>query len=356
LAALARAAIEQMQAALKDRSAPPDAAERAQDWIAWIAFYLPDLDRRGDQPLAEEMAARARAHLQEGTHILEELQSAKQVQIKEELLRSQSAARAVAASAEQLQPALQDGLRAAYRTGDEHLIETAADTAGKVLDIGIGIHELSRQMSEALAETMHLELGEVSRFTEALGTVNKALAAINLALTLTAEKQVTELEEGMRQISAAGEMFGSLVTLTGLAAHMGLYANLYLIPACKAIMANIHRLVDLLHAENKEWVELTGELQYPGAEPGGDEMFRFMTAVMRSERDEVPPMSSSVREYLLDHREALEAGASEEVPTTGWWFWRKLDTEEARRWIYMHRQRVWAMFYGSMQVPAQKAR
>jgi hypothetical protein len=32
-----------------------------------------------------------------------------------------------------------------------------------------------------------------------------------------------------------------------------------------------------------------------------------------------------VRDYLFDHREQLEAGAEEEVPTSGLWFRRTFD-------------------------------
>jgi hypothetical protein len=58
-----------------------------------------------------------------------------------------------------------------------------------------------------------------------------------------------------------------------------------------------------------------------------------------------------VAEYLVEHREALEAGAGEAVPTEGWWFWRDLRSDRARNWIFRNRDRVWAMFYGNRTVP-----
>jgi hypothetical protein len=61
-----------------------------------------------------------------------------------------------------------------------------------------------------------------------------------------------------------------------------------------------------------------------------------------------------VQEYIFDHREKLEIGAESEVPTEGSWFWKKLDGSEGRRWLFANRKRVWAMFYGSMKVPASK--
>ena len=102
-------------------------------------------------------------------------------------------------------------------------------------------------------------------------------------------------------------------------------------------------------------MEFSGELYRPSAEPGGNKMFHFMIDVMRAKSaEDVPPITGGVKEYFLEHRGPIEEGAEEEVPTSGWWFWRKLDTAEAREWVFKHRDRVWAMFYGSMKVPDKK--
>jgi hypothetical protein len=91
---------------------------------------------------------------------------------------------------------------------------------------------------------------------------------------------------------------------------------------------------------------------YPAAEPGSEEMFRFMIAVMRAEAsDKVPGIPAPVKTYLLEHRRAFGAGAKKDVPTTGWWFWRELDSQRARQWLFANRRVIWAMLYGSMPVP-----
>ena len=286
-------------------------------------------------------------------------------QVRRGLERARAEAVAAAKQSELLRGKLDDAMRAAYRTGKESRIREVAEEIGTALDIGMGLHELARRISESLTELHGIELAPVSELTEALSDFNKGLAAFNLMLTLTdTERKSTAAEEGMRQINSAAGAFAALSTLAGLPAHIGLYANLYLVPLTKAIMAQLSRVVESLHARNVESEEaLGGPLLYPGAEPGGQEMFEFMVAVMHAARaDQLPPMPDAVKEYLLEHREQIEAGTrlspeveGEEIPTTGGWFWRELDTPRALEWLLAHRQLVWAMFYGSMQPPRNMA-
>ena len=132
---------------------------------------------------------------------------------------------------------------------------------------------------------------------------------------------------------------------------MSLMNTLYIKPALKVITKQIGVLVGHLSDINRISVAATGDLMYPNAEPG-EAMFDFMIAVMHAgDASGVPPIKGGVESYLFDHREKLEAGTDEEVPTSGWWFWRDLDTARTRSWVFIHRKQVWAMFYGSMEVP-----
>jgi hypothetical protein len=143
----------------------------------------------------------------------------------------------------------------------------------------------------------------------------------------------------------------------GLPPHMSLYTTLWIKPALKVITKQISMLVEQLSDINRVSVAATGDLMYPGAEPGGQAMFDLMVAVMHaSDVAGVPKIEGNVEEYLFKHREKLEAGAEEPVPTSGWWLWEDLNSEEARTWLFDHRQRVWAMFYGSMKVPSRPKR
>ena len=54
-----------------------------------------------------------------------------------------------------------------------------------------------------------------------------------------------------------------------------------------------------------------------------------------------------ISELQRDHREAIDAALTEEVPTRGWWWWRSLDSKKAKQWLFESRARVWALLYGS---------
>jgi hypothetical protein len=138
---------------------------------------------------------------------------------------------------------------------------------------------------------------------------------------------------------------------------MSLMTTLWIKPALKVISRQIGMLVEQLSDVNRTSVAVTGDLMYPGAEPGGQAMFDLMVAVMHaSDASGVPKIGGGVEKYLYDHREKLEAGAEESVPASGWWLWEHLDSERARTWLFDHRVRVWAMFYGSMEVPHRSRR
>jgi len=47
----------------------------------------------------------------------------------------------------------------------------------------------------------------------------------------------------------------------------------------------------------------------------------------------------------------LDEGTGDEVPTTGFWFWKHTDEEKIRYWIFKNRKSVWAMLYGSITPP-----
>src|SRR5262249_15201271 len=152
-----------------------------------------------------------------------------------------------------------------------------------VFDLGVGLHELTRQIVEVAAEVRDIKLAPVGRLAEGVININKGLAALNLVLIVTdRERKATAVEEGMRQVTAAASAFAALATLGGLPAHVGLYANIYLVPMMKVIFVQIGRLVESLHEVNVESVGALGEILYPGVEPGGLAMFEFMVVVMRA--------------------------------------------------------------------------
>ena len=190
------------------------------------------------------------------------------------------------------------------------------------------------------------------------GLPGAGLSALNVVLTIADRtKKATEAEQGTKDLSDAVNIGTDLMSASPLAAppHFSLYSTLYLKPALKVISQQIGVLVENLSDVNRTAVEVTGDLMYPNAEPGGQEMFDLMVKVMHAEDESgFPALPGGVQEYLFDHRDKLSTGAEAEVPTEGILFWKQLDGPAGRRWLFAHRQRVWAMFYGSMKVPDSK--
>lgn len=351
-----RFGIGQLQSDLEGVDENAYVRKNANEWIEHVNSWQTYLEGKGDQPLLKFVVDIARGFYDDFIKIRREIKEEKKAAAVQEMRRAQAKAKEAAAQMEKMRPALDDRLRDAYRAGDESMIREVADIIGTTTDIGMGMHELSRKIAETIAEAAKVELSPVSGLTEILDNFNKGLAVVNLALVITDTKErATELEEGMHAINKAAGTFTALSTLGGLAPHIGLYANLYLMPMVKAIMAQIEHLVDQLHEKNKDWVELSGELMHTEAEPGGEEMFTFMVDIMNANRiEEIPKaIPKGVNDYILENREKLEVGAKSEVPTK---FWRRLDVKETIDWIYGHRHEIWAMLYGSWRVPKKKSR
>jgi hypothetical protein len=111
------------------------------------------------------------------------------------------------------------------------------------------------------------------------------------------------------------------------------------------------RLTEHLHEENLAWTEAFGRPANFAVEPAGEAMWDFMVAVMRAgsvgDMSEIP---GQVRDFLVEHRDRLEAGAKEEVPTSGGGSGGS-STPRGRVSGSPASPSLWAMFYGSMRVP-----
>lgn len=352
LVAAARFGIAQVQEDLQDAPPGHPVHTRAAEWIEGLRAWLPYLQQQGTAPLTAAAAAQAQLHLDEGIAIREAIAEAQRAVVQREMDRVIAQAREGAQQVEQLKPHLNDALRAAYRSGDSSTIGSVANTIGTITDLTMGFYDLSRQTTDYIASRLEIDIPAVGRYVTALNRLNRGLAAFNLAFSLTQTQATTQIEEGMRQVNLAAGAFSSLGTLANLPVHMGLYANLYLVPSTTAIMGLMSRLTGYLQQENDIWAEVFGEPLRYGVEPGGRPMWQFMVSVMYAEdAGAVPQISDEVTEYLLEHREALEAGSGEEVPTEGWWFWQDIHSDRARRWVFRKRDRLWAMFYGNRSVP-----
>ena len=359
LAAYFRLGAANVSGKLSSIKSDKDLSTRGEDYVdelkSWAAYY----DPLQLTPLTKEDVKRANMLIDIGTRLHGEmdkiLKAEADVQNRDALWKVVEEAKKAAAETERLAPKVADTARAAFKAGDESLLADTADFVGNVTDIGLGIHELAKQTADFITKsTVGVVAESVNKYTAALGTLNKGLAAINLALSLTGEKGKTELDEGLRWVEVSASGFSSIGTLVGLPAHMGLYANLYLVPLTKACIAGVRRIGEYVHLQNKSWVEFSGEPANFNVEPGGKPMWDYMQHVMKaSSADAVPVPPTAIADYFMDHEGAFEAGAKRDIPTTGTNFWivdmRNVDQSEFGTWIFSRRKQVWAMLYGSMK-------
>jgi hypothetical protein len=376
LAAAGRLAVGELEHDMEDLDGASAAWGRADEWLETVKAWLPYLDTKPSESIETTIASQARRLLKEYGEIRRAIQEEKLTSLREAYRRAERAAQAAADEAEALQPKLDDALRAAFRKGDSSAVKEAVSTVKGAISVGRNLRTLAFDISKELlklkppsgtqmyirqpwdiTKPIRVEIVSVSKYTDMLTKLGRGLSVISMALTIADRSQrATEIEQGMKDLNdvlGVSTDLGSAVG--GLAPHMSLMTTLYIKPVLKVITKQIGRLVDDLSDVNRTSVAVTGDLMYPGAEPGGQEMFDFMRIVMKADRaDQTPMITGKVEEFFYGHRDKLEAGAEEEVPTSGWWLWEGLDTTQARQWVFDHRRRVWAMFYGSMNPPARK--
>lgn len=373
LAAVARFYAGQLESDLAEVESD-SVKSQANEWLKTVKNALPYFEKHASEPINEAMVPLINHEIDQLTAIRAAMQEDKDNQLREALRREQRAAEKAADEVEAMQPKLDDAMRAAYRKGSTSSLKETVSTVKSALSIGRNIRALAYGIATDIAKldvpkgtvmavdrwtsqigSVKVTVVNVSKYTDMLGTLGRGLSAINIALTvLDRSQRATEAEQGMKDLNDAVSLSTDLFSLSPMSMppHMSLYMTLYLKPALKVISKEIGILVEDLSDQNRVAVAVTGNLLYAGAEPGGQPMFDLMVAVMHSQHlTDVPTVDGDAADYLYDHREKMEAGTEAEVPTSGSFFWKKLDSASARTWLFNHRRQVWAMFYGSMEIP-----
>ncbi|MCD5341573.1 hypothetical protein LR392_04935 [Arthrobacter sp. AK04] len=379
LATVARLTIIALESDLEDVESD-SVKVQANEWLQTSKGSLPFFDRHASEPIDESLVPLVNYQIDQLVAIRNAIQQDKVTRLHDALRRELRAAEAAAKEAEALQPMLDDAVRAAYRKGSTSSIKEVFGTVKSSLSIGSNL----RTLALGITTDMHLlnlpvpqgaqmtidnwssQIGRVkvtivhvSKYTDMLAKLGRGLARINIALNVVhGGKRATDVEQGMKDLSAVVNISTDLATLYGfsLPPHMSLMTTMWIKPALTVVSKQISLLVEHLSDANRISVAITGDLMYPETEPGGQEMFDLMVAVMHaSDLSGVPEIRGRVTTYLYDHRKKLEAGTDEPVPTKGW-LWKDLDSLRARAWLFSHRQRVWVMFYGSMEVPTRSRR
>ncbi|MGA8867883.1 MAG: hypothetical protein WB510_12985, partial [Candidatus Sulfotelmatobacter sp.] len=197
-----------------------------------------------------------------------------------------------------------------------------------------------------------------------LEAAHAALAAVELVestIRFLNPEGATDIDKQMAQANAALEAApaaAGLLAVTGYVPGMGLYA-VYISQMVSVVKAVNQFVTDYVrengHTMNTVYLS-SGELEKVdwSVEPGGKEGYDFMVLVMKagSYTDIPKSMPDAVDEAIMGGRNALAAGTGVEVPTqSNWIFWKKLNPDKIRQWLFNGRRYIWNMFYGSVTPP-----
>ena len=346
---------------IKGMDPDSEMVKRAAELIELAEAQAGNFIQGGEKPYDKGWAEGVRAGLDEIRQMRRELTYEKDAPKREAIAKAAAEAKRLVAEYKKLEPKLLDAARAAFRSDDDSLKALAEflDKYGTELDIGLGLFEMSRDITSALAKAKNLDVPPIGKLAAGLAKLNKGISAVNLALSMRGEAGRTELDKGINGIGFAAGAFSSLGTLFGASAHIGLYANLYLVPLTKACLEGVAKLGEHMHDQNKTWVEAFGAPGNYMVEPGGEPMWRYMTSVMKAKGDtSVAEPSDEVAEYFMEHRGLFDTGVNATaawaaMPTSGIWGLKKLDKAKFKEWIFRNRHAVWAMLYGSMKTGKQ---
>lgn len=198
----------------------------------------------------------------------------------------------------------------------------------------------------------------IEKFGPMAEVAHKVVAAyegLSAAMTmLKGGEGATEIDKAASKASAGLGVASAAGSLTGVgAAYMVYFGTLITVgQTAMRVAAAINR--EHVHDLNRLFIS---EGDYDSvdwsAEPGGRTAFDFMVIVMHagSSADIPTPVPDAVDALMIDRGEEFEHGTGEEVPTEGFWFWKKTDPEKIKYWLMKNRNNIWAMLYGSIEPP-----
>jgi hypothetical protein len=211
------------------------------------------------------------------------------------------------------------------------------------------------------------EAGKFLKFVELAEKVNTAIAAFQAVMAvadlLSSGKSAAEKAKG--DIKASVGLVSAVGTLIGASAGVSLMLNLYIGPMTDKCLEALGKLEDVVKKGNRDLIE-RGDYDHvawdeEAGKPDGRALFDFMLKVRAaSSAEEVPsPVPKPVGDYFVDQKGDIEKATTggdkkDELPTTGWWLWEKVDQKKIAAWAFSHKELLWETFYGSI-VPNSKS-
>ncbi|WP_163507635.1 hypothetical protein [Fodinicola acaciae] len=312
---------------------------------------------------------KAASAMDAGENVRIELAAQKMLEIKQKAEKEKAD---IAAA----QDRIADAKANAFRADDDSLLAALWSWSTALLDSGLAIepviaeatemHQMLVTSARAAAAQAGPNVGRIEasfkipeggKVLPLLNNVNKLIAVyttVTAAADLVSSKGSVS-DKAKSDIKASVSLVSAVGTLIGASASISIALNLHIGPMTDACLNALGKLEDVARKVNRDLIN-RGEYDKVNwdLEQGGRPLFTFMLAVRNASGPDGVPQSvpSQVSSFFLTKRSEIEAGAAggkagDELPTTGRWFWKKVDQSRIRAWVFAHRDNLWASFYGS---------
>jgi hypothetical protein len=235
--------------------------------------------------------------------------------------------------------------------------EWVLDAATKMEDIKVlgttlrtqkALHGSTTPWNDLMRKTTNQRIAKLVSVAQELNKVLAAWQLVDASIAVLAGGK-TASDRASAGINLAATAASAGGTLLGASGFFSLYTNFYIGPMVKRILGQIDVLKDKISTGiNRPWIQL-GKLDYVNwdIEPGGRSMYEFMRGVMKVRESSEIKIPNDVSKYFAKHRKAFDAG----TPKVRGRDRDYNDFDDKRVWVFLFRDDIWGMLYGSMPVP-----
>jgi hypothetical protein len=335
------------------RTAADELVEQAKGWEG-------PLRSKGNAELDQDSAAQARVWYDAFVQASKNLDNYKKAKARKDMEKADADNAAARAANDAIAPRFADAQRACFLGKKHEMLEKITATIGASLQVASALLEVHEKTVEAIT-WLTVETSHVSEFLEKVTPIvekaHRVVAAYELLhnslVAFGGGEGATEMDKTMSKAGAGLGMAGAAGSLTGMASAYMVYFGVLL-----AVGQSALRVAGVILREHGHEFNIYLLATDPSAvdwsvEPGGRETYDFMVQVMKagSSQDIPMPLPKEVDKFVVESREELKEGTGEEVPTSGFWFWRHSDNDKVKYWLMKNRRNVWAMLYGSLEPP-----
>jgi hypothetical protein len=338
------------------KAAADSLIKQEQDWE-------PTLQGKGTDPIDQPTVDQATHWYTTYVQAQKDLETYKKGNASTSLKAGDSSVVMAQQGADAMPDQMADAKRGAFVAKRDDILEQITNTLGKALLVSstlLGVHEKCMEMVGWLSD----ETTRVDDLVEKFGPIAEgahaaiaAYEALGATLTIVGEGEgSTAIDQETSKANAGLTLASAAGSLTGMASAYGFYFSALLSVGQVCIKA----VGDMFREDSHRWNVIflaAGALDKVDwtAEPGGREAYDFMVTVMHagSSKDIPTPVPAAMDALLTDRRESFQKGSGgNEVPTEGYWLWRKTDPNKIAFWLIQNRTSVWAMMYGAVDVPS----